>query len=346
MQTLFKYYWDSMLFFVIAMVTGAWVGGMEGAALSAMWSILILTVLESAVSADNAVVNAQILTHWNKKWRRIFIWFGIPIAVFAVRGILPLEIVSVVGNMSLAESWNMALNDRVGFQKIIESSHNVIMGFGGTFLLLVFLNYMTDKEKDDNWLTIERLFKSGNFYTWSFGLLGIALLFAHYVLSASEFNSFALSIGVGVATYYGIKLLKVLTGTGKTYVEQGIVGFLYLEVLDASFSLDGVIAGFAITNNLLVLMLGLGAGAFLVRSMTLHMLDKGVLNMYRYLDNGAFWSIGALAAMMLISIKVHLPEVAIGGISLGFLVLAVYASIKANDDDADAGKATPATVTP
>jgi uncharacterized protein len=333
MKTLFKYYWDSITFFIIAMGLGAYLGGAEGAALSAMWSIFILTALESAVSADNAVVNAKILTNWNMKWRRIFIWVGMPVAVFAVRGIVPLEIVSVVGDMSIPEAWNLALNDREGFKVIIESSHDVIMGFGGAFLLMVFLCFMTDKAKEDNWLGAESMFRYGNFYVWTIAVLAAVLSVAHFMMPKADFESFALSVFIGTALYYGIKLLKLATGSGKSYVEQGIVGFLYLEVLDASFSLDGVVAGFAVTNNLIVLMLGLGAGAFLVRSMTLHLLDTGALKTFRFLDNGAFWSIGVLTACMFLSVYVHLPEWFIGGVSLISLGWAVWDSVKANKAD-------------
>lgn len=101
--------------------------------------------------------------------------------------------------------------------------------------------------------------------------------------------------------------------------KTGLTSFLYLEVLDASFSLDGVIGAFALSNNLLIIAAGLGIGAFFVRSFTIYMLKAGTLQSYRYLEHGAFYAVIALAIMMLIGSIIHLPEVVIGGIGLVFI---------------------------
>jgi hypothetical protein len=112
-------------------------------------------------------------------------------------------------------------------------------------------------------------------------------------------------------------------------IKAGFGGFLYLEVLDASFSFDGVIGAFAITSDVVIIMLGLAIGAIFVRSMTVYLVEKGTLDAYIYLEHGAHYAIGALAFIMLASgTGVHVPEVVTGLIGVAFIVWAVLASIR------------------
>jgi len=108
----------------------------------------------------------------------------------------------------------------------------------------------------------------------------------------------------------------------------GIGGFLYLEVLDASFSFDGVIGAFAITNDVVIIMLGLAIGAMFVRSMTVYLVDKGTLDEFVYLEHGAHYAIGILAAIMLASMKFHVPEVVTGLAGVSFIGASVWSSIR------------------
>jgi hypothetical protein len=110
----------------------------------------------------------------------------------------------------------------------------------------------------------------------------------------------------------------------------GIGGFLYLEVLDASFSFDGVIAAFALSNNLFIIALGLGIGAMFVRSMTIMLVEKGTLTEYRFLEHGAFWAIIALAAIMLLSVSFHIPETITGLIGAALIGLSFWSSVRSN----------------
>ncbi len=113
-------------------------------------------------------------------------------------------------------------------------------------------------------------------------------------------------------------------------VRQGLAGFLYLELLDASFSFDGVAGAFAMTQNLLIIALGLGAGAMFVRSFTLLLVERGTLDTYRYLEHGAFWAVGVLAAIMLGGVEFHVPEAVTGLLGAVLIVLALGSSIRAN----------------
>jgi hypothetical protein len=105
-------------------------------------------------------------------------------------------------------------------------------------------------------------------------------------------------------------------------VKNGLIGFLYLEILDASFSFDGVIGAFAITGNIFLIMIGLGIGAMFVRSLTIWMVEKGVLSEYKYLEHGAHYAIGVLAVIMLLKIFMHIGEVLTGTLGLGLLAVA------------------------
>jgi hypothetical protein len=111
----------------------------------------------------------------------------------------------------------------------------------------------------------------------------------------------------------------------------GFGAFLYLEVLDASFSFDGVIGAFAITDNLFIIALGLGIGAFFVRSMTIKLVDDKTLGAFRYLEHGAFWAIGALALIMFLGVvEVEVPEVVAGSVGLVIIGLSFWASVVYN----------------
>ncbi len=118
------------------------------------------------------------------------------------------------------------------------------------------------------------------------------------------------------------------TGAAKATGKAAFFLFLYLEVLDASFSFDGVIGAFAITSDPVIIAIGLGVGAMYIRSMTVHLVEEGTLAQYPYLENGALWAIGALATILLLSIEIHIPEVVTGLIGLAFIVASLISSIR------------------
>ena len=130
----------------------------------------------------------------------------------------------------------------------------------------------------------------------------------------------------GLGTYLDGK-----AGSKSSFGARGGVGaFLYLEVLDASFSFDGVIGAFALTTNILLIAIGLGIGAMYVRSMTIMLVERGTLAEFRYLEHGAFYSIFALSVIMFLQSILHVPELLTGGIGISFISLAFYQSIQHN----------------
>ncbi len=147
----------------------------------------------------------------------------------------------------------------------------------------------------------------------------------------SDQRDFIAASGVGIITYLMVNLLGDFLDRQDIadHVAKGGLGaFLYLEVLDSSFSFDGVIGAFALTQNLFLIAISLGIGAFYVRSMTIMLLEKGILAEYRYLENGAFWSILVLSIMMAAQALFHIPEVVMGLFSVLFIGFALWCSLR------------------
>lgn len=153
-------------------------------------------------------------------------------------------------------------------------------------------------------------------------------------LGGAEQTEFLIAGIFGLVTYIAVDgvsaLLNVESAVAGGAVRSGAASFLYLEVLDASFSFDGVIGAFALSNNLFIIAIGLGIGAMFVRSLTIMLVEKETLASYRYLEHGAFYAIIALAVMMFLNAVMHIPEVVTGLIGSGFIVWAFYDSIRYN----------------
>ena len=345
-----KHFRFSIIFTVICLALSAYWGFTHGveAGLKTMLQALaittILAVMEISLSFDNAVVNASVLKTWDAFWRKIFLTVGILIAVFGMRLVFPLVIVGVTADMGTIEVAKLALNDPKEYSAKLMSHHAEIAAFGGVFLLLVFLNFLFDDEKDTHWFHwIEsKLASFGSIQAISVFIALIAIL----IMSANVPDESRLVVTMagiwGIVVYVGVQVIGHLleskseeseeqtsngTGTG-TVVKAGIGGFLYLEVLDASFSFDGVIGAFAITNDVVIIMLGLAIGAMFVRSMTIYLVEQGTLDAFVYLEHGAHYAIGALAFIMLASgTGMHVHELITGLIGVAFIVWAVLSSI-------------------
>jgi len=331
---------------VVALVLAAVLGGPETALI-----VLILGVLEISLSFDNAVVNAKVLNRMHPVWQKLFLTVGIVIAVFGMRLVLPILIVSITAGVSIPDVIDLALHDADRYGAALMESEVAIYAFGGTFLLMIFLDFVLDTERDIFWLTpIEKaLHKIGKLDQLSV-VIALAALYAASRLTAEEEVSTVLIAGlVGLFVYLLVNGLDGLfeesmehreesgeldsaPKTGKMTAQvfkAGVFAFLYLEILDASFSFDGVIGAFAISNEVLVIALGLGIGAFWIRSLTLYLVRAGTLSEYVYLEHGAHWAIGILATIMLLSVKFHIPEVVTGLTGVGFILLALLSSIAA-----------------
>lgn len=331
-----KHYMSSFILAVLAIGAGYLIGGLAGA-----WIVAVLSVLEVSLSFDNAVVNATILRNWDDTWRKRFIRYGVPVAVFGMRLIFPLAIVAIIAGIGPVEVVKMALHHPEVYASTLIGVHDQIAAFGGAFLLMIFLKFFLDAEKDEHWLSwIEApLTKVGKLDMIEVALTVATILLFSHVLPVAAQHGFVVAGFWGIVTYILADAVGSLAGgeeaeEGNKIIQASLGGFLYLELLDASFSFDGVIGSFALSNEIFIIALGLGVGAMFVRSMTLHLVEKGALETFRYLEHGAFWAIGALATMMFVGTVVHIPEVVTGFVGAGLIGLALWSSIRANKRDA------------
>jgi hypothetical protein len=348
-----RYFGFSVLLTVAALVTAAFFGGT-----AALLAVAVLGVLEVCLSFDNAVVNAKVLQRMSPLWRKLFLYVGIFIAVFGMRLLLPIVLVAVTAQLSVPEVWNLALNDSARYAANVEAASGAIYTFGGIFLLMIFLNFLFDTERETHWLApIERRAAVLGRLPHLDVVIALAVIYAGSELAdAAQYSTVLLSGLAGLFTYLVIGGINELmeqpedddgaaparrspaTGTAtKAVAGAGLAAFLYLEVLDASFSFDGVIGAFALSSDIFVIALGLGIGAFWVRSLTIFMVDKGTLDEYRYLEHGAMWAIGFLAAIMILGLRFHISEYVTGLTGLLFVVAAVASSVVAQRRERQTG---------
>lgn len=331
--------------------------------------VAILSVLEISLSFDNAVINAGILRKLNAFWQRIFLTVGVLIAVFGMRLVFPLAIVAVTAKISPVDAVRVAVDDPDHYQHLVTAAHPAIAAFGGVFLLMIFLDFLFD-DREIAWLGwLERpLARLGKLDMLSVAVALVALLVAATTVATSvplygghgtvDKTATVLLAGVG-----GLVAYLVVGGISGYFEDQleeeaeagegeedapaaaprksgrstvGLVGkaaffvFLYLEVIDASFSFDGVIGAFAITNQIFQMALGLGIGALYIRSLTVYLVRKGTLDDYVYLEHGAHYAIGALSIILLVTIKYEINEVVTGLVGVVLILAAYFSSVVRN----------------
>ncbi len=298
----------------------------------------ILSVLEVSLSFDNAVVNAKVLNTMTPVWRHRFITWGMLIAVFGMRLVFPLAIVVIVTKLGPWDALVLAASKPDEYAAIMTSVHTEIAGFGGAFLLMVALKYFFDKNKDVHWIKqIEKpLVKLGRMDAIELGVSMLAIYGMTKILPPDEGYKFLTAGIFGLVTFIAVDgvgaFLNAPDETMTDIHKASAASFMYLEVLDASFSFDGVVGAFAITNNLFIIAIGLGVGAMFVRSMTIMLVDRGTLSEFVYLEHGAFYAIGALATMMFLGTSMHVPEVITGLIGAAFIGLSLWSSVRHNKE--------------
>ena len=322
-----RYFISSTLLFALALVAAyAWRG------MDAVLICALLTVMEVSFSFDNAVVNAVVLKHMERVWRKRFLTWGMLIAVFGMRLIFPVLIVAFATGLSLWNVTDLAIKNPAEYSQHVLASHVQIGAFGGMFLLMVFLKFILDEHKTLHWIHLieSKLVKLGKLESAEI-IVALAVLLVTQGFLGEEYRIHALISGVvGIVLYVVVHGITALISEGRGALYAGLSGFIYLQFLDASFSLDGVIGAFAISNDILIIMLGLGVGAMYVRSLTLYLVEKGTLDKYKFLEHGAHWGIGVLAMIMLISMVTPVPEVITGMIGVVFITLALISSILHN----------------
>ncbi|MGP3769633.1 DUF475 domain-containing protein [Streptomyces sp. SDT5-1] len=346
---------------VLGLIAAAFYGGWQ-----AFGVVAILAVLEISLSFDNAVVNAGILKKMNAFWQKIFLTIGVLIAVFGMRLVFPVVIVAISAQLGPVEAVDLAFNQPDRYQQLVTDAHPSIAAFGGMFLLMIFLDFIFE-ERDIQWLRwIERpLAKLGNVDMLSVCIALIVLLVASVTVAldahqhgGAHVDKQATVLIAGVAGLVTYLVVNGLSGFFENRLEEeeereqeeeeraaregkpasavlmagkaAFFMFLYLEVLDASFSFDGVIGAFAITNDIVMMALGLGIGAMYVRSLTVYLVRQGTLDDYVYLEHGAHYAIGALAVILLVTIQYEINEVITGLIGVVLIAWSFLSSVRRN----------------
>lgn len=308
-----------------------------GIGASALVITLILAVVEITFSFDNAIINAKVLGRLTKPWQTVFLTVGILIAIFGMRIVFPIVIVMITASLGWNKVIDLALHHPHEYAHHLEQAHASIAAFGGAFLLMLALKYFMDDSKKVHWMSrFEQ--RMARFSHWSAApVLALAIIVFFALLPANTHTSETITAGLlGAATYIFIqtvagwfeKLQGTRATTGKQTGMAALMSLLYLEVLDASFSFDGVIGAFAITSNILLIAAGLGIGALWVRSLTVYMVRRRMLSRYIYVEHGAHYTVLILALVLLVSIFFEISNYIPGLIGIGIIGASVAASLQ------------------
>jgi len=356
----------SFLVSAVALVVAFIYGGPQALILAA-----VLGIFEVSLSFDNAVINATVLQRMNAFWQKMFLTVGILIAVFGMRLVFPLAVVWITAGLDPVHAIHVALNPPANgathypdgspsYETALTAAHPQIAAFGGMFLMMLFLNFIFS-EREITWLSwLERpLGRAGKLDQLAVVVaLGALLASAEFLVEEDHVPTVLFAGLLGLGSYILIDGLGAMFNVeeaddetagpselAKTSGKAAFFLFLYLEVLDASFSFDGVIGAFAITSDPIIIALGLGfIGAMFVRSITIFLVRKGTLSDYVYLEHGAHWAIGALAVILLISLGIHVDEILTGLIGVVLIAAAFVSSIIRNRRAAGSDADSPSSV--
>ncbi|MDD5715554.1 MAG: DUF475 domain-containing protein [Patescibacteria group bacterium] len=261
--------------------------------------IIGLSLFEIISSVDNAIVNASVLKTLPEKYRKIFLFWGLLFAVFIVRGILPFVIVWIANpQLGIGEVFTAAFSQNEQIGDYLDKSKPLLLLGGGVYLLMVALSWLFLEEKKYAFLVEHFIHRQG---VWFYAIASIVFTTIIY-FSLRESPILALSASIGLTAFFitdGFKKnaeekeKQLLTGTLSAWSK-----ILYLEVLDASFSIDGVVGAFAFTISIPLIILGNGLGAFVVREFTIRGINY--ISKFAYLKNGAMYSIGMLGGLMIL----------------------------------------------
>lgn len=341
------YFKGSFIFtFIGLLLAYFWVHLMHpGMELKALFIVLVLSILEISLSFDNAVINAAKLEKMSHIWQQRFLTWGIWIAVFGMRFLFPVLVVAIFSHLNLADVVNMALHDADKYAHYLHISHPPIITFGASFLIMLFFSYFMNEKKDVHWLKIIEKPMSilGKIKGLNIVLTLFLLYFFQHFLSIENRYETLISGIFGIIIYLLIDGISSMLEAHANNSDDSnctprfnlanscFINFLYLELIDASFSLDGVLGAFALSKDILIITIGLSIGAMFVRSLTIMLVEKKTLKEYIYLEHGAHFAIGALALIMFISSFKEVSEIITGFIGLIFIISSFTCSLKKKD---------------
>lgn len=300
---------------------------------------LILIAVEVVFSFDNAIINARVLERLSAIWQKLFLTIGAIIAVFGMRLLFPLLLVAIPEHDSIGSVVNLALHHPGEYAAKLASIHVSIAAFGGAFLLTLALQFFLDDEREELWL--ERLERSLQRFSkvWLAAPIAIAAVLLTAVLPSNDNPRETITAGIlGVLTFTLLQLFNFTVSrvqraserrSGRQRGQAAFVFFLYLQILDASFSFDSVIGAFAITDKIILIFIGLGIGALWVRSLTVYVVQNHAIQKYKYLDHGAHYAILVLAIILLISTILEVPDMVAGVMGVAIIITSLFASKRA-----------------
>ena len=334
-----KFFWLDIIVLIVGLCIAFYRGVDTGAGgIGFLVSAFIIAMLEISLSFDNAVINATKLKTMSPIWRRRFLTWGIAIAVFGMRFVFPIVIVSIFSGISCMGVLNLALGDPDQYAYYLHEAHVGLSSFGGTFLMMLFCEFMFANNKNLHWIApAEKLLKKIGKVKFAPTLVSTMLLLAVQPFLKPEQITISLAAGfAGIVVHlliHGIseKLESMAEHKNAFAIKHaGLASFMYLELIDASFSLDGVLGAFALTKDVIVIAIGLSIGAFFVRSITLVLVEKKTLEKLVFLTHGAYWAIGSLALIMLLSTIQSIPEVVTGTLGMVLILASLASSIMYN----------------
>lgn len=316
-----KYFYSSFIIAAIGLIFSYYIGGF-----SAIYICFLLGVLEVSLSFDNAVVNAKVLKNMTPIWQQRFILWGIPIAVFGMRFIFPILIVSIAAKIGMVETFMLALNEPNKYHEILAQHKNEIYIFGGAFLLMVFNEFFFDEEREVHWI---KHLENNPLTKFTSSIQSISAIIA--IVVGITIIYITANTTYAIAYFSAILLYLLISSFNEKFsangIRNGFIGFLYLETLDASFSFDGVIGAFALSENILIIMIGLGIGAMFVRSITIYLVEKKTLDSFIYLEHGAHYAILCLSLIMFFKVFHEVSEIITGTIGFAFILAAFIGSL-------------------
>lgn len=317
------------LWTVLAIILGgavsAMTGSPEGLFVGFLAGVMIsssLGVTETSMSMDNAIINSSLVRKLNPFWRKMYLWVGMPISMLGMRFSMPIIVVSVATGLGLIQTLTLAIHHPDQYSAALNGSKYLIVGFGIEFLTLIFSDFFVDAEKDEHWVTfIERplaLLGKIPHVKYVISLLVLAITDWSFATNLKVAEGYAIAGLIGIVSY---AVIKIASGYAERKAESGgssigLIQFLQIEIIDASFSFDGVIGAFAITQNIWLIMFGLSVGAVWVRVLTLKLADSKGIGQIKFLEHGAFWNIGALIVFMALGLSHEMPEWLSGALAI------------------------------
>jgi len=268
-----------------------------------------LSLFEIVSSVDNAIINAEVLSTMQKKARRWFLLWGLLIAVFVIRGALPLLIVwATVPGLGLIGAFTATITNDLHVIKAIETSSPILLIAGGTFMIFLFFHWLFVEPKNYGIRYAEKFFLAQS--AWFFAIVSVLLaIIVWFALKENPLMAFGAVVG-STAFFITHGFREHAEQQEKDLLEKprsDLSKILYLEAIDATFSIDGVLGAFAFTLSVPLILLGNGIGAIVLRQLTIKNIDN--IKKYKYLKNGAMYSILGLGIVMVLdSFGFHIPS--------------------------------------